>query len=238
MTHRGFLLVVLGMAMTTPSPATDAAPPTYTYCSSCADCSTKLASGSWTLVILSADIIDHVGTCVTLVAGESDVKFDCAGHTIDGAGYDIDPEYGIHMVGGTGNEIANCTISGFTTGIQLAGTTGHTVVNNTLVSNTSDGIELFGSSTADVHDNVSLGNTVGIDFYNSDNNTATANRACFNSNRDFNLVSSSGNIGMGNVCDIPGGWNDVKITGCSRTCSPFSDGFESGGTTRWSLSIP
>jgi parallel beta-helix repeat protein len=218
-------------------PAVEAAPPTYTFCNSCADCQAELASGTWTLIILTVDITDHAGSCISLVSGESNVKFDCDGHVIDGDDFAIDPEYGVYMVGGSGNEISNCTISDFTTGILLAGTTGHTVANNTLISNTSDGIELFGSSTATVDNNVLLANTIGIEFYNSDNNTASSNSSCDNTSSDFSVSLSSGNIGTSNVCDVPGSWNDFKISGCSLACSPFSDGFESGNTTRWSLTV-
>jgi parallel beta-helix repeat protein len=236
MASRFFLVLAVALAITG-SPVVEAAPPTYTFCNSCADCQAELASGTWTLVILTVDITDHAGSCISLVSGESHVKFDCDGHVIDGDDFAVDPEYGIYMVSGSDNEIANCTISDFTTGILLAGTTGHIVANNTLVSNTSDGIELFGSTNATVENNVFLANTIGIEFYDSDNNTASGNSSCHNTSRDFSVYLSSGNVGTSNVCDVPVGWNDIKISGCSLACSPFSDGFESGDTDRWSTTV-
>ena len=236
MRTRAFLATALWIAILTATHAA-AAPPSYTYCNSCLDCDAKLSSGSWTLVILTTDITDHAGHCIRLFSDVNDVTFDCDGHTIDGDDLAIDPEYGMYMGGGTGNEIKNCTISDFSTGIFLLSTTAHTVASNTLVSN-NVGIHLSDSNTTNVYENVSQANYTGIYFDNSDNNTASSNSACHNTNKDFAVYVSTGNIGTGNVCDVPGGWNDVKITGCSRTCSPFSDGFESGDTTRWSLSIP
>lgn len=236
MTARGFLVTALTLLFLT-APHGEAAPPSYTYCNSCADCSTKLASGSWERVILSVDIIDHGGSCVGIILGESNVTFDCDGHLIDGDDVAIDPDAGIAMIHGTGNEIVNCTVSDFSRGIYINDASLHTVANNTLLSN-GIGIELAFSNNIDLHDNSSLDNYTGLSINNSDVNTVNSNRACFNHIFDFNVASSTGNSGLGNVCDIPGGWNDFKTTGCSRSCGVFDDGFESGGTDQWTSAVP
>ncbi len=57
-------------------PLGSTAPPQSIACNSCADCQTKLASGSYITVTLTADIIDHAGSCIGLTLGESDVVFD------------------------------------------------------------------------------------------------------------------------------------------------------------------
>jgi hypothetical protein len=236
MTTRGLLVTALALVLLAARHAA-AAPPSYTYCNSCTDCDTKLSSGSWTLVILNTDITDHAGHCIRLYSGVNDVTFDCDGHLIDGDDFAIDPEYGVYMSGGTGNEIVNCTISDFSSAILLHWATGHAITSNTLVSN-NIGIELSHSSTTDLQNNVSVANNIGILLDESDSNTANSNSTCHNTTKDFSVYLSSGNFGTANVCDVPGGWSDAKVSGCSLACSPFADGFESGNAARWSLSFP
>ena len=123
------------------------APAQETTCNSCADCSDKLASGTYVTVTLTADLLDVGGSCVVILLGESNVVFDCGGHTIDGDDIAIDPEQGIAMLHGTNNKIINCTVSDFSSGIYLAGVTNHTVVNNTTTSN-GVGIDLGSSDSS------------------------------------------------------------------------------------------
>jgi parallel beta-helix repeat protein len=236
MTTRDFLTLTLSIVFLTARHGA-AAPPSYTYCNSCTDCSTKLASGSWERVILSVDIIDHGGSCVVTILGESNVTFDCDGHIIDGDDIAIDPDSGIAMMHGTGNQIVNCTVSDFSRGIHLHNASLHTVAHNILVSN-GVGIELVFSNNIDVHDNLSLENFTGIKFDNSDVNTVSSNRSCSNNVYDFHVTSSIANSGTNNVCDVPDGWNDNLTSGCSKTCWVFEDDFESGNTEQWSTAVP
>jgi parallel beta-helix repeat protein len=189
-----------------------------TTCNSCADCSTKLKSGSWDTVTLTTDINNHEGACIGLLLGESNVVFDCDGHTIDGDGMAIDPEAGIAMMHGSGNTIQNCTVSDFNQGIYLWNATSHVITNNTLTSNDT-GIELGWSDSNNINNNTITGNYNGIQISNSNNNAIDANTVCQSNNLDFYLASGTGNSGDNNTCDSPGSWNDDGTTGCTDACS-------------------
>jgi parallel beta-helix repeat protein len=194
------------------------APAQETTCNSCSDCSSKLASGSWVTVTLTTDLLNVGGSCVAIILGESDVVFDCNGHTIDGDDQAIDPDQGIVMMHGANNTVMNCTVSDFSSGIYLWDTTNHTVINNTTSSNGA-GIHLGFTSGADTRDNVSNDNYTGILFENADSNAINTTVSCDNSVTDVSLdADSTGNSGDNNTCDQPENWNDAGTTGCSRGC--------------------
>ncbi|MDY7078848.1 MAG: NosD domain-containing protein [Chloroflexota bacterium] len=193
--------------------------PAQETCNSCADCSTKLASGSYVTVTLTMDLLNVGGGCVSVYLGESDVVFDCDGHTIDGTGPVVDSAGGIVMMHGSNNTIMNCTVSDFDYGIYLADATNHTVANNTTSSN-GVGIRLGSSNSNDVHDNTSTDSFTGISLENSDSNTLNSNIVCNNSTTDFNVdATSNGNTGDNNTCDLPDGWDDTGTTGCTSICA-------------------
>jgi parallel beta-helix repeat protein len=197
---------------------TDQAPDQETTCNSCADCSTKLASGDYVTVTLSTDLLNLEGTCIDLLYGESDVTFDCAGHTIDGDDLSIDRESGIAMLNGSNNKILNCTVSGFDEGIYLENTTSHTIIDNDLASN-DFGIALTGDHSSDLRNNTISDNRIGIYIRDSNSDTINANVVCSNSDFDFYLESGTGNTGDNNTCDRPDGWNDQGTTGCTFLCT-------------------
>jgi len=186
-------------------------------CSTCADCEAKLNSGLFGTVYLANNIASQSGSCVWVV-GQSDVDFDCTGHTIDGDGSGTD--YGIAMVGGTGNEVRNCNITDFDTGILLWDTTNHLVVNNITSSNTF-GIQInLNASSNRLEENWSFDNATGIRITDSNNNTVVSNDSCSNSIVDIDVAgTSSANTGYGNRCDSFNGWNDNGSIGCSHPCS-------------------
>jgi parallel beta-helix repeat protein len=216
------------MLQTAASPAEPAAstvdqgaPPTpqQTTCNSCSDCSDKLASGLYVTVTLSTDLTNVGGHCISLALGESDVVFDCAGHTVDGDDQAIDPDHGIAMLHGDNNTIMNCTVSDFSTGIYLADATNHTVIDNHVTSN-GVGIRLSFAHNNDVRNNTVDENvTTGIDISSSNYNAIYTNVSCNNSNWDFYLDSAIGNYGDENTCDVPDGWNDQGTTGCTYLCA-------------------
>jgi len=194
------------------------APAQETTCNSCADCSTKLASGTYVTVTLTRDLLNVGGSCVITILGESNVVFDCGGHTIDGDDIAIDPDEGIAMMHGTNNKIMNCTVSDFSSGIYLADATNHTVVNNTTTSNGA-GIDLRVSDNNNIHTSTSNANYTGIKLADSDNNAINSNVVCDNIVLDFDLdASSTGSTGDSNTCDRPGSWHDEGTTGCSYGC--------------------
>jgi parallel beta-helix repeat protein len=194
------------------------APAQSTTCNSCADCTSKLESGSWVTVTLTADITNHAGTCVGLIHSESNVVFDCGGHTIDGDDIAIDPDHGVTMMHGSNNTIQNCTISDFSNGIYLWDATNHLITGNTLSSN-GTGIELGFSHSNDINNNTFSENYNGIEVGNSNNNDIDSNTVCESTYLDFNMVSGTGNSGDNNTCDAPDGWNDDGTTGCTSMCA-------------------
>ena len=54
------------------------------YCDSCANCTNTLNNNSCTEVKLTADILNHSGTCIDDPENFNNKVFDCQGHTIDG----------------------------------------------------------------------------------------------------------------------------------------------------------
>ena len=191
---------------------------TRTTCYSCEDCTDKLKSGLYDEVILTTDITDHAGSCIGLILGESNVVFDCNGHTIDGDDFAIDPEHGVAMMHGTGNTIKNCVISDFSDGIYLWDATNHVITNNNVISN-DEGIELGWSDSNNINSNTVNDNYNGIVLSNSNSNTINSNTVCKNTNSDFLIESGTGNSGDENVCDRPDDWNDAGTTGCTNACS-------------------
>ncbi|MBN1875336.1 MAG: right-handed parallel beta-helix repeat-containing protein [Anaerolineae bacterium] len=193
--------------------------PNATTCTSCEDCNTKLASGNYDIVTLTNDITNYGGACISLILGESDVTFDCDGHTIDGDDIAIDPESGIAMLHGDNNTIQNCTVSDFSRGIYIADVTNHTLSNNTLTSN-GVGIELSYATGSTLENNVANDNYTGIHLSNSSSNAINTNIVCNNSVTDLKIeTTSTGNGGDNNTCDVPDGWNDAGTTGCTYMCS-------------------
>jgi len=200
--------------------ASPAKPVRIGYCTSCSDCSSKLAGGSYDIVKLTRDLKQIGGSCVGLVLGESNVVFDCDGHTIDGDDIAIDPDTGVAMMHGSGNTVRNCTIRDFSRGIYLVDATNHTVTDNTLTSNGS-GLRLSYSDSTDVEGNTIEDNHTGIRIASSNNNDISGNRVCGNEGADFSLESGAGNTGDSNTCDAAGGWNDTGTTGCTYRCEGY-----------------
>jgi len=156
---------------------------TRTTCYSCEDCTDKLKSGLYDEVILTTDITDHAGNCIGLIMGESNVVFDCGGHTIDGDGFAIDPDHGVAMMHGTGNMIKNCVISDFSGGIYLWDATDHKITGNTVISN-GEGIEMGWSDSNTIDGNIVNENHNGIRISNSNSNTINSNRKPKCQNKD------------------------------------------------------
>jgi parallel beta-helix repeat protein len=186
-------------------------------CNSCSDCEDKLRDPTCLTVRLTEDILDHAGTCIGLIMGESDADLDCDGHTIDGDDFAIDPDYGVTMMHGTGNSVRNCVISDFSRGIYLWDATAHVLKGNTLTSNGA-GMEMGWSDESYVVNNTVNENYNGIVIGNSSNNDIRANAVCANTNLDFDVRSSTGNSGTENRCHSPDGWNDDGTTGCTYAC--------------------
>jgi parallel beta-helix repeat protein len=210
-------------------------------CDSCSDCTAKLASGSYEIVVLTTDIVDHGGSCISLLYGESDLVFDCDGHLIDGDDVAVDPDSGIAMYHGIRNTIRNCRVSGFTYGIELADVAGCAVSRSTASSN-GVGIRLAGSDLNELVNTNAIDNLTGARFESSSKgNTYSFGVACDNANSDMVVDAGVGNTGEGNYCDVTDGWSDSGTTGCSFSCGHrlvFNDGFESGDSSGWTGAVP
>ncbi len=116
------------------------------------------------------------------------------------------------------NDISNNTANNNSYGIYT-----NTAVSNTLDQNSVNdnlyGIFLYSSSTNAITNNSLESNLYGIYLSSSNNNTANSNRACSNTQSDFYIYSSLDNNGSTNTCDVPDGWSDEGVAGCTYDCT-------------------
>ncbi|MFN3527674.1 MAG: nitrous oxide reductase family maturation protein NosD [Candidatus Altarchaeaceae archaeon] len=162
-------------------------------CSSCEECNYKLSHPSCSQVNLTADIINHSGTCIDNPANFNNKIFDCQGHKIDGS--NNWRSYGIYLGEKQNNTIRNCIITDFDFGIYLDSSS-----NNTLTGN-----------------NATL-NKIGI-FSQKSNSIINSNFVCGNINYDFYSSNWLSSYGDNNTCGNPDGWNDKGTKGCTYSCN-------------------
>lgn len=122
-----------------------------TTCSSCEDCNAKL-DGSYDVVKLAADIINHLGDCIEFHADNT--EFDCQGNMITGntSGQQY---YGILAQGKEDIAIRNCVIGGYAingSAVYLNATHNSTIDNNTVLAGGA-GITLENSTHNDITNN-------------------------------------------------------------------------------------
>jgi parallel beta-helix repeat protein len=172
-------------------------------CDSCKDCSDKL-NGKYDTVILTKDIIDVKGSCITF--GANNVVFDGNGHKIDGD--DVGEfDSGIIMNGKSGNTIKNCDITDFESGITLYGSSKNEIYGNKVSSNYYDGIWISTNSDLNnIHDNLIENNgKYGIYFSSdSNNNIFSENVVCSNTK---DIYAADKNSGDDNTCGTSFNWN-------------------------------
>ncbi len=93
-----------------------------------------------------------------LILGASDMRLDCASHTLTGS----DTRTGIRIASGVGGvEIVNCMVSRFETGLDIAGVGDHSILNNTIVEN-AIGIITAGGERPNVFANNFLNNAINV----------------------------------------------------------------------------
>lgn len=233
MKRMNFLVVGLMAAIMVPAAGDSAAAESVETCSTCAECTTELASGVYGTVVLDTDIVDHAGTCIDLSSGASNVTFDCNGHLIDGDELASEAVRGISLMHGSGVTVTNCAISDFDSGVFVVDASGMEITANHIVSNRI-GIDLSHADSNLVDGNTVRGSSTGIKISDSDNNTFSDNLVCDNFPWDFYFASGTGNVGVDNTCDSTSYWNDVGTTGCTFSCTVFGCGFESGNLGDWS----
>ena len=176
-------------------------------CSNCSDCNSAISTaGSGSTIRLTADISNHIGTCIDNPANFNNKIFSCQGHTIDGnyiGGIIYSISYGIYLNGRQNNTIKNCIVTEFSThGIYLEYSTNNTLTNNT--ANLNHGI--FGD--------VSGG---GIYLSFSSNNTLTNNTANTNGKYGISLSSSSNNNIINNTANLNGWWGIYLYNSSNNT---------------------
>jgi cysteine-rich repeat protein/parallel beta-helix repeat protein len=124
--------------------------PKSPFCTSCNECTNKLADTTIPVVYLANDILDHAstdGVCIWVPAAFSNRTFDCQGFRIDGDGvhqsvYDSAIYVLPSVTGGswtpvTGSTIKNCVISDFNTGAVVSFSPDNTFSGNTFRNNTT-----------------------------------------------------------------------------------------------------
>ncbi|RLJ05428.1 MAG: hypothetical protein DRP18_03110, partial [Candidatus Aenigmatarchaeota archaeon] len=148
-------------------------------CNSCASCTEYIQNGSLQsgdVLRLTADISNQNGTCIEI--NQSNITFDCAGHTIDGDG--DSNGYGIYVnaydYGALANiTIQNCTIQEFGHGVYFKGSLSNSIRNS------------------EIYDINSSYNMHGVSLFRSSSNTLQNITASFNDRDGINLDSSSSN---------------------------------------------
>ena len=156
------------------------------------------AWGTSGTLVVSTDVTlteDHDGP--VQIAADS-VVLDCAGHTIEGPG--DGSQTGIEMIDVSGVVVQNCTVQGFgvgvlvqgrgaigntvrdsesssnVTGLLLRDTSGHVILNNTLVDNVDEGVRLDSEADSNsIVDNDVSGSSQGIVLHTADDNALTHN---------------------------------------------------------------
>lgn len=186
-------------------------------CTSCEDCTRKLNSGDYDTVILTQNLLNHTGNCITLTA--DNVVFDCAGHFISGdlpaAPFNVD--YGIKVTGDN-NVIKKCNVGLFWYGIWLDSANFTTVTENNLALNAYSGLTLTNSNNNNITANTMNFNSYGLAILNSNNTVINSNAACGNLIADIWQENSSGNAGSNNTCYNTHDWNDTGAAGCTHLC--------------------
>ncbi|ODS36949.1 hypothetical protein BEH94_03990 [Candidatus Altiarchaeales archaeon WOR_SM1_SCG] len=122
----------------------------FCTCKNCSDCENKLNNTSCTMIYLTANIMNHDGTCIDNPENFNDKVFDCKGHTMTGVGKNS----GVQLDGKSNNTIKSCILNNFSSGIFLWDSPGNSIINNTLNSNWF-GIRAWKSS-----DNLLIGNEI------------------------------------------------------------------------------
>jgi parallel beta-helix repeat protein len=186
-------------------------------CNSCEDCTRKLNNGYYDTVILSQNILNHTGNCITLSA--DNVVFDCSGHFISGdlpaAPFNVD--YGIKVTGDN-NVITNCNVALFWYGLWLDSANYNTITGNNLALNAYSGLTLANSNNNILTANTMNFNSYGLAILNSDNTEINSNAACGNLIADIWQENSSGNAGSNNTCYNTHNWNDTGTVDCTHLC--------------------
>ena len=187
-------------------------------CTSCEDCTRKLNEGLYETVILTQDIVNQTGNCITLAA--DNVVFDCSGHIISGdlltAPFTVD--YGIKVTGDN-NVITKCNVGLFWYGIWLDSANSNVIIENALGLNAYSGLAVVSSADNTIASNILDLNSYGLALLNSSSTSVERNRACSNLVTDIWEENPGDNAGDNNTCQSTHNWNDFGTAGCTKPCT-------------------
>jgi len=164
---------------------------------------------------LIADVSINGSTCFTL--NSSSVTLGCLGYSVTG-----DDSTGTHGINITDDEdvtVADCIVSGFSTGIYLQNGSCTNLTGNIAFEN-AFGFDVFSSMNVSLYSNNATNNSAGglVLGAGADNATLYSNYLCFNDRNDLNN-SGLWNIGGFDRCDYSSGWMENGYQGCTYTCS-------------------
>ncbi|MFN3527521.1 MAG: nitrous oxide reductase family maturation protein NosD, partial [Candidatus Altarchaeaceae archaeon] len=158
-------------------------------CSSCSDCTNALNDNKCSYVKLTADIIDHSGTCIDNPQNFNNKIFDCQGHKIGGYGWDD----GIYLHNKQNNTIRNCIITDFYYGIYLDSSSNNTLINNTMNNNRYN-FNICGGEISYYYQDIDTSNTVnGKPIYYWTNEKNAPNNC---KNAEINELSNAGFVAL------------------------------------------
>lgn len=132
----------------------------------------------------------------SIVVQRNSIVLDGAGYVLHGSG----PDDGVNISGPHSVTVRNMTITGFNNGIELNGSSGDTISENTLMNN-SAGIVLYSSSDYNLisENDVKSNANDGIDLFDSSNNTLSRNNVTKNGSDGIALSSSNFSSVSGNT---------------------------------------
>jgi len=183
-----------------------------TACYSCEDCNTKL--NNFDYVTLAANIINHVGDCITF--GKNNTVFNCLGQRIDGDQSGNDK--GIYIDQKSGNTVRNCEVIQFHDAIHVSSSSENRIDDNTLQYNTGNGIYLYNSPDNDIINNfINENNEYGIELDTSSGTYMHFNDIASNvyggiilQFSDSNTITSNDIVDNMDNAGIRGFWSNVN----------------------------
>lgn len=197
-----------------------------TNCTSCADCTSKVAAAASYDIIRLIQDVNATGNCIDYGV-KSYITFDCSGHSITGDG--SGDEYGFYLTSSfpnapNHNTIRNCVIKSFGSGgIRFYGgsSVSYNTVENVNSSYNSFGIYLYGDHNVFSNSSFSYNTNQGViidtaDYNNFTNVTLRSNGAAaldFGFHSEYNTVKScrlennGGGISLGAVTTNYPRWN-------------------------------
>ncbi|HTY44236.1 MAG TPA: NosD domain-containing protein [Patescibacteria group bacterium] len=167
-------------------------------CSSCNNCTAEIGNASsGDIVQLTQSISGISGTCINFNV-KSNITFDCQSYQIIGDNSAF--HYGISMTNSKGNNIGNCSIYDFYTGIYTTSSNNNSFTDIISTSNTQDGLDIEFGNNNNFTNTISNFNAYnGIYLFGSNNNIINNLTASFVTQQYGVYLSSSNNNIFSNI---------------------------------------